>query len=70
MKRLFISRYIFLLLAMIFITMCFHYIFIRPLFEHLFQGYFQMLLAFVIEPIICILIVVMIINKKEKQIYQ
>ena len=70
MKRLFISHYIFLLLAMIFITMCLHYTFIGPLFEHLCQGYFQMLLAFVIEPIICILIVVMIINKKEKQIYQ
>lgn len=74
MKRLVVSKYIILLLVMIFVGICIHYTMIVPFINILINHYpcnelTNMFLAFVIEPVICIFIVAILIGRKEKQIF-
>lgn len=74
MKHLVVSKYIFLLLVMIFIGIMIHHTMINPFINTFINHYpcnelANMFLAFVIEPVICIFIVAILINRKEKQIF-
>lgn len=74
MKRLIITRYILLLCIMIFITICIHYLWITPVIDMVISNsfcnrMFNMLLVFVVEPIICVLVDVILIAQKEKKIF-
>jgi len=73
-ERLFVSKYIMLFLMMIFGCICMHYTMIIPFIHLLLTNsicieLMNMILAYIIEPIICILIVVILINQKEKQLF-
>jgi hypothetical protein len=75
MKRLYISQYILLFMVMILSSIFIHYQWILPMLSCFITNevcriYIHVILVSIIEPIVCILIDIMLISRKQNQLLE